>query len=300
MVDSALVARKRSLGTALAISSTLMATAYHNLRSRRHGELRENLSVGFECGMTFRVEYEDGDPDADVALLRLASEQLPDSLDRAVILQRQPRVLEPWMSCGYPQGYSVRRMLGIGGQVRLVEGEPQNGDGVLQLHCAEAAAGQRVKGFSGAPVFVDADVRDDEVAVVGLIVRGLARSDNIELVEGGTIFASSAVRRYSGEEEGPDEVGELIADYGSFVARPDVAEGFAETSRALLEQAVLQEAFALHRDGRPGRRDRALSAKRRRRASDVGSARPSPNNWPAVAAFEALLHRGKLSARNGE
>lgn len=265
---------QRSLGTAFAISRSHLITAYHNLTTGKSRLLRKDLRVGFLSGRKFDVMFEHGDEQLDVAVVRLTRGILPVDLERIRLTDRIPEIGSNWFALGFPQNRSTSRMIAIGGKVRLVDLPGPCAS--YQLHCDEGAAGTKLRGFSGAPMFVQDDQSWDPT---GLLIKGLPSETHAELVDGGTVFATSVpTEQFTLPAPAhDDEVQRIFERYRRFKSRPDYAETFDDDVRKSFEREILMMSYTRHEEQEMGRTDYLRYVRRKRREL---SGQPARRNSP--------------------
>lgn len=173
------------LGTAFAVDSTTLVTAFHCIGDRLRDEVRHGEVVWLVGGERLTAAYLAGDAAGDCALLRLATE-LP-AASEPLALAAGP-VGAAWRATGFPASLSDLGAVSISGTVTDPHGV-LFGTPAVQLFAEQSGAGFALGGFSGAPV-----LRRDDDAVIGLIRYNPPRPEAVELGVGGIVFACPSSR----------------------------------------------------------------------------------------------------------
>lgn len=190
-IGKLLDASGKVVGTAFAVSSSRVLTAFHCIGDIETGKVwRKRVLLEFRTGDQIVGVYEAGRHFEDYAILSLQSPLPPESL-APVPLFDEAYIYEPFRAVGYPVSAhqsddpEIPDIRTVGGQVMAVDASIWGGAPTIQLYSHQSAAGLSLHGMSGAPVLVG---RNPEGAV-GLVRWNYPRKDAPELGEGGDFWA---------------------------------------------------------------------------------------------------------------
>jgi hypothetical protein len=173
------------LGTAFAVTDRLALTAFHCVGDRHTAQVTtRRVRCIWEEGETLAVVH-DGEPEHDVALLRL-ERRLPPDLE-SVRLTRSVAKQTPFTAPGNVAAVPEVRRFTATGDIAWPDARLEDGSPVLQLTCEQSMARLPLHGLSGAPVLVG-----DARTAAGVVRRNPQDRDHPHLAAGATVFATPA------------------------------------------------------------------------------------------------------------
>jgi hypothetical protein len=200
-------------GSAFAISAELAVTAFHCVRGENEKPTTRKLWLRLEPGLALRACVERFDPDADLALLRIA-EPLPDGWRPLPVAAPGPAMEERrlWLE-GFPEDWPYKdQPMRLGGVLRKAAASDLGGSiPTLGIYSEEVAAGRDPSGCSGGPVRIRLRLREENGWRTGWVAVGAVRYAQPEEPEsermgrGGQVFATPLAGKWA-------ELGDLLAD----------------------------------------------------------------------------------------